>query len=147
MTEASAPSFAGHVVDIVLRGCTAVDPKARICSVRKDSDGRTIVRVRSSTNAQEDTPSRLLESMQRLWPLSCTSVVQNAIDGVCEAEIVVPTEKDESNRAFMRAENCRTSKFMTACVVFLLFVGLALHVFDCLNGAYGEQPSATHDDL
>jgi len=122
------PTFAGRVVEIVLHGCRRVDAEASIASVLRDSEGRTVVRVRASDGSDSGMPVRLLQSMQRLWPLAKTSVVENAIDSIVEAEIVIPTERDEMARAYRRAAASRIATGLNAVAAALCGAGVLVYV-------------------
>lgn len=93
-------SFANRVSDLVLSSCRERDADAAISSILRDSDGRTVVRVRSGAAS---SAAGLLETLGRVWPLARTAVVENALDGSVEAEIVVPSGEDERARARGRA--------------------------------------------
>jgi len=129
----TARTFSSRVAEIVLHGCKQVDPGAKIASVLRDSDGRTIVRVRASPGNDSGTPMKLLGSMKRLWPLAKTSVVENAIDSIVEAEIVVPTEDDERRQARNRATSSRFAESTSVCTIVLFVIGICLYATNELD--------------
>ena len=119
-------SFSSRVSDAVLSTCRARDESAQISSILRDNDGRTVVRVRAgSSNAVT-----LLRALRDLWPLARTSVIENALDGSVEAQIVVPQEADEQAQARRRAESLRCAGFLRMVTLLLLAGALALYARD-----------------
>ena len=102
-------SMSNKVAELILASCLQHDESARISSVIRDCEGRTLVRVRTDPR---NNPLVLLRALQRLWPLAKTSVQENALDGTAEAEIVVPREKDERERAMNKARKSLFSEFL-----------------------------------
>lgn len=113
--------------------CRQTDPGATIASVLRDSDGRTMLRVRASETADDAVRQKLLDCMQGLWPSAGTSLVQNPVDGVVEAEIVVPTQQDEKMHARDRAASHPFSRFAYVCTRLLFVVGILLYANDALG--------------
>lgn len=76
-------------------------------------------------------PLVLLRALQKLWPLAKCSVQENALDGTVEAEIIVPRERDERERAFDRARKSRISEVLMLLCLALLFLALVTYANDC----------------
>ena len=91
------------------------------------------MRVRASPGTDSGTPMKLLGAMKRLWPLARTSVVENAIDSIVEAEIVVPTEDDERRQAHKRATSSRFAEFTSVCTLVLFVIGVCLYATNELD--------------
>lgn len=124
-------TFSDRVSELVLNSCKASEPNAAISSVLRDSYGRTVVRVRCNTPSCNTFS--LLNALQKSWPLAKTSVVENALDGSVEAEIVVPSEEDEVVQARMRALSTRLAELSWMLAVVLLLVGVSLYVTETLS--------------
>jgi hypothetical protein len=62
--------------------------------------------------------------------LAKTSVMENAIDSIVEAEIVIPTEDDERAEALSKATSTSSADFMFAAACVLLAIGFVLYVLD-----------------
>lgn len=137
-----AQTFAGRAVELVLRACRDVDPGARIASVLRDSDGRTVIRVRSTAQSSE-VPSMLLSTMRAAWPLSQTSVVNNALDGTCEAEIVIPTASDQASRARLQAKRSLASRALMHAARLLMIVGTLMYAHDLVSAATETAANGT----
>lgn len=131
--RASPGTHSNKVAELILSSCRLSDPSAHISSVLRDSEGRTIVRMRTNPNSN---PLVLLRALQKLWPLAKCSVQENALDGTVEAEIIVPREKDERNRAFNRARKSRISELLWLLCFVLLFLALATYTNDCYTSFY-----------
>ena len=138
------PTFSDLVSERVLVSCRSEEPNASISSVLRDSCGRTIVRVRSSSSS--GNPFLLLKALQKAWPLANTSVIDNALDGSVEAEIIVPREQDEVMRAKGRAKSSRLAEFSWMMAVVLFVVGISLHLLDLHNSQYNDRNSTASDD-
>lgn len=121
-------STSNKVAELILTSCRQQDSSAHISSVLRDSEGRTVVRVRTDPR---NNPLVLLKALQKLWPLAKSSVHENALDGTVEAEIVVPRERDERKRARNRARNSRLSEFLLALSMAMMAIALAMYVNDC----------------
>jgi hypothetical protein len=135
-------SFANRVSDAVLSTCRARDADAQISSILRDNEGRTVVRVRAgSSNAVT-----LLRALRDLWPLAKTSVIESALDGSVEAQIVVPRERDERAHAMRRAERLRCASFLRMVSLLLLAGALALYVRDVAN-VNAMSVNATQQEL
>jgi hypothetical protein len=143
-SAAAARTFSSRVAEIVLHGCKQVDPGAKIASVLRDSDGRTIVRVRASPGNDSGTPMKLL-ALKRLWPLANTAVVDNPLDGSVEAEITVPREEDEFKQARTKARSSRFSEFSMLLGTVMLLVGAILYAIDVHNSRFDN--STAHSEL
>ena len=122
------PSHANRVAELVLSSCKRSDPSAHISSVLRDSEGRTVVRVRTDPR---NNPLVLLQALQKLWPLARSSVHENALDGIVEAEIVVPRRKDEERRAANRAKRSRISELLLMLSASMFFIALVFYTNDC----------------
>tara|TARA_B100001175_G_scaffold305176_1_gene302002 strand:+ start:1809 stop:2264 length:456 start_codon:yes stop_codon:yes gene_type:complete len=145
-TETPSGTFSNRVSELVLSSCRAKDGGARISSVLRDSAGRTVVRVRSSEESRN--PLKLLSALKELWPLAKTAVIENALDGSVEAEIVVPREDDERASARRRARSTRAAAFLWVVARALLLVGVALYVTELLHmqgWTATPEPNATTD--
>lgn len=112
-------SFAERVSGAVLRSCRLHDSDARIASVLRDSDGRTIVRLKAGSSSA----AQLLESMKQLWPLADTAVVESAFDNTLQAQIVVPSEEDEWKQAQRRASASSCARRLHTAAFVLLSLG------------------------
>ena len=127
--QASKPcTHSNKVAELIISSCQRSDPSARISSVLRDSEGRTIVRMRTNPSSN---PIILLRALQALWPLAKCCVQENALDGTVEAEIIVPREKDERTRALRRARKSRVSELLWVLIQVLLFVALIMYANDC----------------
>ena len=126
-------SHSNKVADLILSSCRQSDPSAHISSVLRDSAGRTVVRMRTNPNSN---PLVVLRALQNLWPLAKCSVQENALDGTVEAEIIVPREKDEWNRALTRARKSRISELLWLLFVVLLSLALVSYANDCYTSFY-----------
>ena len=116
------------VADMILKSCRLSDASAHISSVLRDSEGRTVVRVRTDPR---NNPLNLLRALQKLCPLARSSVHENALDGTTEAEIIVPKEKDEVKRANKRARNSRASEFLFVLSMVMFSVAFFVYLNDC----------------
>ena len=132
-------TFSQRVSDMVLRSCRQHEPEARIASVLRDSEGRTVIRL--SAGGGKGT-GKLLSALQQLWPLAETSVLENALDNSVQAEITVPRESDEWQQAKRRADASAFSKASLA--VALLFLALAAAM--CASELAGHS-RANHTEL
>lgn len=144
--EAPAVTFTDRVSDLVLSSCRLKDNGARISSVLCDSAGRTVVRVRSGEDSRN--PLKLLGALKELWPLASTAVIENALDGYVEAEIVVPREADERASARRRARGTRVAECLWFLARALLTVGFALYATELLYAQgwlSAPTPNATID--
>ena len=117
-------TFSQRVSDVVLRSCQQHDPEARIASVLRDSEGRTVIRL-SAGGAKGSV--KLLGALQQLWPLAETSVLENALDNSVQAEITIPRESDEFRQAQRRAAASAFSKGSLALALLFLALGAALY--------------------
>jgi hypothetical protein len=88
-------------------------------------------------------PLVLLRALQKLWPLAKCSVQENALDGTVEAEIIVPREKDERNRAFDRAQKSRISEMLWLLCYVLLFLALVTYANDCYTSFYNSTTATS----
>jgi len=121
-------SHSNKVAELILTSCRLSDPSSYISSVLRDSEGRTVVRVRADPR---NNPLVLLKALQRLWPLARSSVHENALDGTVEAEIVVPRRKDEYRRATLRAKRSRFAEFLLLLSGVMFFIALGIYTNDC----------------
>lgn len=127
-------TFSDRVSELVLKSCREQEPNAAISSVLRDSSGRTVVRVRSSSSA--GNPVVLLRALKRLWPLAKTAVIDNPLDGSVEAEITVPREQDEFMQARSKAKSSRFAEFSMTLGTVMLMVGVFLYAIDVHNSRY-----------
>jgi hypothetical protein len=119
---------ANVIADLVLQTCRSVDTAAHIASVMRDSEGRTVVKIRTGLQSE---PVRMLRALKVMWPLAKSSVSENPLDGISEAEITVPRERDERERAWRRASNDKLSEFLLLLFYVLLFMFVLSYVRDC----------------
>jgi len=127
--RAPAFSMSNKVAELILASCLKHDPSAHISSVLRDGEGRTVVRVRADP---QNNPIVLLRALQKLWPLAKCSVQENALDGTVEAEIVVPRERDEHERAKKRARKSLASEVLLVFAIVTMAIALAMYVNDCV---------------
>ena len=119
-------SFSSRVSDAVLSTCRARDEPARTLTTVRPSLSLSIELIcADSSNAVT-----LLRALRDLWPLARTSVIENALDGSVEAQIVVPQEADEQAQARRRAESLRCAGFLRMVTLLLLAGALALYARD-----------------
>lgn len=139
------PSHSNKVAELILTSCRLSDPSAHISSVLRDSEGRTLVRVRADPR---NNPLILLKALQKLWPLAMCSVHENALDGTVEAEIVVPRQKDEERRALRKAKRSRISEMLLMLSISTFLIALSMYTNDCyVKFTTREPPEAVHDEL
>tara|TARA_B110000858_G_scaffold192977_1_gene244629 strand:- start:734 stop:1192 length:459 start_codon:yes stop_codon:yes gene_type:complete len=136
-------TFPDRVSELVLKSCREQEPNAIISSVLRDSTGRTVVRVTSSSSS--GNPITLLRALKRLWPLANTAVVDNPLDGSVEAEITVPREEDEFTQARTKARSSRFSEFSMLLGTVMLLVGAILYAIDVHNSRFDN--STAHSEL
>lgn len=129
-------SPANKVSELVLQSCRSVDTSAHISSVLRDSEGRTIVRVR--TDPRNDA-NVVLGALKTLWPLARSSVHENALDGIVEAEIIVPRDRDEQRRAWNQAKKYKFSEFLLMLATVLFFMAAISYGTDCYNAFLRAQ--------
>lgn len=132
-------TFSQRVSEVVLRSCQQHEPEARIASVLRDSDGRTVIRLRAGGGKGS---VKLLKALQQLWPLAETSVLENALDNSVQAEITVPRERDEWRQAQRRAAGAAFSRASLAVAFLFLALGAALYAAELA----GHSP-ANHTEL
>ena len=125
--DASQQTFSNRVSELVLSSCRIRDAGAQISSILRDSQGRTVVRVRTGDG---DNPLTLLKALKELWPLASTAVIENALDGSVEAQIVVPRESDERSFARKRASALRLAECLWMLCVVLFLVGCTFYAMD-----------------
>lgn len=136
-------THANKVAELILSSCRMSDPNAHISSVLRDSEGRTVVRIRTDPR---NNPLVLLKALQKLWPLAHCSVQENALDGTVEAEIIVPREKDERDRAREQARRSRVSELLGVLAVVLALVAFFIYANDCymsLSNHWANASNAT----
>lgn len=138
------PSHSNKVADLILSSCRLSDPSSHISSVLRDSEGRTVVRVRADPR---NNPLILLKALQKLWPLAKSSVHENALDGTVEAEIVVPRPEDEERRAMLRAKRSRPSELLLMLSVSLFLVGVACYANDFYNSVTNSTSDHSKHEL
>ena len=110
----------------LLTSIHAVDSSASISSVsRWDEDDSTLVRVRSST---ESLSVDVLQALRNAWPLATVALVENVVEGVNEAQVVVPSRKEAMHRAEAVVRQRGVVRFFHAMLrigvlsTFMLFV-------------------------
>jgi hypothetical protein len=141
--ESKRNSLANRVAELILQSCRSVDSSAHISSVLRDSEGRTIVRVRADPR---NDPNVVLGALQARWPLARSSVHENALDGIVEAEIIVPRERDEQRRAWNRAKRNKCSEFLFMLALVLFFMSAISYGTDCYHAFLRTQSAnATFD--
>lgn len=123
----SMATFSQRVSDVVLRSCQQHDPNARIASVLRDSEGRTVIRLRAGEGRGG---VQLLKALQQLWPLAETSVLENALDNSVQAEITIPREKDEWQQARKRASGSAFSRGILAVALLCFALGAFSYAAD-----------------
>ena len=133
-----AAKNANVLAELVLQTCRAVDTSAHVSSILRDSEGRTIVRIR--TDPRNET-TRTLVALQTTWPLARSSVSENPLDGISEAEIIIPRKVDEMRRAWRRAGNSRPAEFLSLLSYVLLFMCVLAYFRDCKDAALGRNAS------
>ena len=80
----------------ILGRALALDMNASIANVsRRDADDATLVRIRTSSDASMG----VLAALRAAWPLATVSLVENAIDGNTEAQVLLPNERDQRDIA------------------------------------------------
>ena len=136
-------TFTDRVSQLVLSSCRSKDAQARISSVLRDSQGRTVVRIRGGEESRN--PLKLLSALKELWPLASTAVIENALDGSVEAQVTVPREADERAHARRRARNTRVAECLWMVGAALLVAGLALYAMELVQRAPGDAQNATSD--
>ena len=78
-----------------------VDAAARISAVTKVADdGGTLVRVRAEGGS--DSPSLVANALRAALPLSVITLVENVVEGTCEAQVLLP--ELQMQRAIARRE-------------------------------------------
>lgn len=133
---------ANKVAELILKSCRMHDSGAHIASVLRDSEGRTMVRVRTDPT---NNPLVLLKALRQLWPLANCSVQENALDGTVEAQITVPREADERMRARERALRSRVSDLLAVLSVALALVAVLIYANDCYLSLSNLWANATSD--
>ena len=134
-------STANRVAELILQSCRSVDSSAHISSVLRDSEGRTIVRVRADPR---NDPNIVLGALKALWPLARSSVHENSLDGIVEAEITVPRERDEQKRAWNRARKSKRSEFLFMLFLVLFLMSVISYSSDCYD-ALVRRTNASFD--
>lgn len=103
----------------ILAVAQGVDAAARISAVTKVADdGGTLVRVRAEGGS--DSPSLVASALRAALPLSAISLVENVVEGTCEAQVLLP--EPQMQRVIARRE-VRTR--LWAVALALLAEGLA----------------------
>ena len=88
------------VYNCILDRAKALDMNASIANIsRRDADDATLVRVRTSS----DAAMGVLAALRAAWPLATVTLVENAIDGKKEAQVLLPNEQDQHDIAKMLA--------------------------------------------
>jgi len=93
---AAAPSIATSLCTRLLRTAHAVDEGATISGVARNDQDATLVRLRSGADV-----GSVASALRRALPLAAVSVVENLVDGVTEAQVLVPGGAER--RALARA--------------------------------------------
>jgi hypothetical protein len=136
-----ASTFCHDVSNRVLKACKTRDPQCVLSSVLRDSEGRTVVRVRSG---DVNNPLSLLHCMTNMWPLAKTAVVENQLDGTVEAQIVIPLLSDERSRARSQAKSLRVSEFLLVVSLVLFLMGVLQIALDAI---FTDVPRAMDTEL
>ena len=93
-----------------------VDDGASVSSVaRWDHDDSTLVRVRMSTNGVQH---RILDSLRTAWPLARVTLVENVVEGVTEAQVLVPSQHDQLCAARDMAQSTPLVRLLSTAVNF-----------------------------
>jgi|TARA_B110000259_G_scaffold185532_1_gene234776 hypothetical protein len=88
--------MAKAVCERVLNRAMALDMNASISSIsRCGGDDATLVKIRTS----DDAGLGVLAALRAAWPLATVSLVQNRIDGNTEAQVLLPSERDQRDIA------------------------------------------------
>ena len=84
------------VCDRILGRAMALDTRAEVASVsRRDADDATLVRIRTS----KDAALGVLSALRAAWPLATVSLVENCLNGNTEAQVLLPSARDERDIA------------------------------------------------
>mgnify|MGYP005623372229 FL=1 len=84
------------VCERILHRAMALDMNAEVASVsRRDADDATLVRIRTS----KDAALGVLAALRAAWPLATVSLVENCLNGNTEAQVLLPSKRDERNIA------------------------------------------------
>ena len=91
-----------------------VDDGACVSSVaRWDHDDSTLVRVRMSTDG---VGYRILDSLRAAWPLARVTLVENVVEGVTEAQVLVPSQHDQLCAARDMAQSTPLVRLLSTAV-------------------------------
>ena len=124
-TEPSSPrpSFTEGIAQRVIEACKRDDPDARITYVGRDDDERTRVRVRSGNGASVQAMQRTLK---KLMPFARVRTSEDVLDGSVQAEITVPTARDERALARESAAALMLPRLLSAGAVGLTALVVAV---------------------
>lgn len=86
----------------------------------------------------------MLRALESMWPLARSSVSENALDGVTEAEIVVPRALDERQRAWQRAKGDRVAELLMLFGLVLLLTTLVSYTRDCRDLFRAQNSSESY---
>jgi len=125
-----AATLAQRLCQRVLSTVSSVDGEAKITSVsRWDHDRATLVRIRSGGDG--GAPFGIADALRKRWPLAVVSMVENVMEGVTEAQILVPSREEQhalARERAMRSPTARRLRALARCVALaaaLSFVVLA----------------------
>lgn len=109
-------TLAQRLCQRVLSTASSVDADAKITSVsRWDHDRATLVRIRSGAEA----PFGIADALRQKWPLAVVSLVENVMEGVTEAQILVPSREEQHALArdwAVRSPAARRLRVLARCV-------------------------------
>lgn len=123
-------SFTEGVAQRVIDACQREDPNARITYVGRDEDERTRVRVRSGGAASVQALQRALAT---LMPFAKVRTSEDVLDGTAQAEIIVPTARDEYEMAYSSASQKLTSRLASGLAFSLAMVGVGMWISGMAN--------------
>ena len=125
-----ATTLARRLCQGVLATVSNVDSGATITSVaRWERDSATLVRIRAGSDA--GAPLGIVHALKQKWPLAVVSMVENVVEGVTEAQLLVPSM--EGQRALARDEamqspTVRRLRALTRCVALAAVLSFAVLV-------------------
>ena len=118
-----AKSYSDAVADRVLSHFT--NGGASLAGMWRDEDDRTVVRVSAGESCSLTTLQRVLRTAM---PLARVRVGTSDLDGTVQAQITVPTRKDELSIARAHIAALWWMRAMRAASAGLFFAGLGMWV-------------------
>ena len=110
------------VAQSVLHACKRADADVALTYVACDEAGHT-VRLSSGSGA---SVTALLRGLRAAMPLSAVKTYESALDGSLQAQIVVPSAREEMLRARELATERRSLKMLMRLASLLCIVGVTL---------------------